>query len=408
MANARIKSLHIKHFRSFSDETIRLGDLTLLVGQNAAGKSNIVDAIRFIRDALIDGLDQAVSIRNGIRVVRQVSHGKRPFNVDIRIDYEVSPSADSRFENISPLQATYGFKLGSANDELRVVEESGDIIETSFLSLPDGAHEFVPTGLIRLERDKDGAISIAGEQVGRNIPFDELAHSRHWRLPHGSMMFPQTVSDVILRGARFASIYPNVMRTPAPSQATTTLTEDCRNWASVLRAMRKSPEGREDLKKVIALTKYVIPELEDVAVRSVGGFLIPHFRFSRGMGKRDMDLIPYQLSDGTLRLFGLLLALYQSPPATFLAIEEPEQMVHPGALHVLADAFNEAKQRTQLLVTTHSPYLLDLFDPSDIRVVSQGENGTRVGTVKSSQMKIIREGLMTLPEIMIMDGLEPQ
>ncbi|UWX04635.1 AAA family ATPase [Pseudoxanthomonas sp. NC8] len=81
--------MHIKHFRSVADQTIDLSDMTILVGQNATGKSNVVDAVRFMRDALADGLDQAVSIRNGVRVVRQASQSKKPFNIELKLEYKI-------------------------------------------------------------------------------------------------------------------------------------------------------------------------------------------------------------------------------------------------------------------------------------------------------------------------------
>ncbi|MEG3790992.1 AAA family ATPase [Lysobacter sp. CCNWLW3] len=412
MQFSRIQRLHIKHFRSIAEQSIELGDLTILVGQNAAGKSNVVDAIRFMRDAMAEGLDQAVSVRNGVRVVRQASHSKKPFNVELRLYFQIEDSTPNTAlsQGVRSMSASYGFKFGSNNDELKVLEESGDLIHHEMYFDRDDDPIFYPVSTTWMERNKEGAIFLDGASSKRFVPVDELAMSRSYRfpMPVGNMLDTQTVFDLILADSRFAAIYPNVMRSPAPSQAAATLAEDCRNWASVIRGMQKTEEGQEGLTKVINLIRYVLPQLEDVAIKSVGGFLVPHFRFARGNGKRDMDLVPYQLSDGTLRLFGLLLALYQSPPASFLAIEEPEQMVHPGALRVLADAFKEAKERTQLLITTHSPYLLELFDLDSIRVVSQGENGTEVGPVSSKQLDIVRERLMTLPEIMVLDGLQPE
>lgn len=412
MRSAKITSLHIKHFRSVSEEIIDLDDLTILVGQNAVGKSNVIDAVRFMRDALADGLDQAVSVRNGVRVVRQASHAKKPFNIELRLDYEIEEESNQAnlFSSPKKIGASYGFKLGSNNDELKVLEESGHLVHSYIVFDHDDNVTFVPDALTLLERDKNGNVYFGGERGKRQVLADELAMSRQARYPMfvGNHMDTQTVFDFILREAHFAAIYPNVMRSPAPSQAATALAEDCRNWASVIRAMRKTADGVASLSKVISLMKYVLPQLEEVTIKSVGGFLVPHFRFDRGAGRRDMDLVPYQLSDGTLRLFGLLLSLYQSPPPTFLAIEEPEQMVHPGALRVLADAFNEAKERTQLMITTHSPYLLDLFDADSIRVVSQNSDGTTVGRVSQKQLDLVRSRLMTLPEIMVLDGLESE
>ena len=107
-----------------------------------------------------------------------------------------------------------------------------------------------------------------------------------------------------------------------------------------------------------------------------------------------------------MRLLGLLTALYQSPPRSLLAIEEPELTVHPGALGVLRDALLEISERSQLLVTTHSPDLLYDLPAETLRVVEKVDNITVVGKVAEEQRQAIAKKLFFPGELMRMEELE--
>src|SRR5687767_13273703 len=102
-----ISSIRIQHYKSLRDVSIvDVPQTMLVVGRNAVGKSNLMDALRFIRDAVVDGLDHAVSSRGGIEVIRQYSKS-RPFNVGFRIDFE------QRFGPDGSRPAYYEFKITS-------------------------------------------------------------------------------------------------------------------------------------------------------------------------------------------------------------------------------------------------------------------------------------------------------
>lgn len=153
--------------------------------------------------------------------------------------------------------------------------------------------------------------------------------------------------------------------------------------------------------------KGVIPAFQDVAVTTVGSYLVPRFKFS--LGAHDtVEFDPVQLSDGTLRVFGILLALYQVPPPKLLVIEEPEQTVHPGVLGVLVDAFREAAESTQIIVTTHSPHFIDHFEPEQVRVVTLQNGTTTVSRVKKTQLEAVKRRLMSMQDFMLAEGLLPE
>ena len=90
-----------------------------------------------------------------------------------------------------------------------------------------------------------------------------------------------------------------------------------------------------------------------------------------------------------------------------VGIEEPELTVHPGALMVLADLLREASRRSQILVTTHSPDLIDRLPVENLRVVNSDRGVTTVGPVSETQTEAVKQSLFSPGELHRMEGLEP-
>jgi len=151
------------------------------------------------------------------------------------------------------------------------------------------------------------------------------------------------------------------------------------------------------LKEALA---YVVPCVIDIKVTQAGSFLVVelnHEDTSKDGRKARFDLSLE--SDGTLRLLGLLVAPLQDPPPSLIAIEEPELTIHPGAMGVLADIMKEATLRTQVLVTTHSPDLIDRLPIESIRAVIAEGRSTKVGMVADYQIRSVKEGLLLPGEL---------
>ncbi len=118
--------------------------------------------------------------------------------------------------------------------------------------------------------------------------------------------------------------------------------------------------------------------------------------------------LPLQLSqesDGFRRFYAHLLGLYQQPPKQTLIFEHPEDGIHPGALSLLAEEFKAAPQdgRGQVILTTHSPKLLDYFDAEQIRVVELDGFATRIGPVSNEQREAIHDRLIDPGELLTVD-----
>jgi predicted ATPase len=114
--------------------------------------------------------------------------------------------------------------------------------------------------------------------------------------------------------------------------------------------------------------------------------------------------------DGLRRFYAYLLALYQRPPKQILMFEHPEDGIHPGALALLAEEFKATPQqgRGQVILTTHSPKLLDHFDAEQIRVVELDGFRTKIGPVSSEQKEAIHERLLDPGELLTVDPARMQ
>jgi hypothetical protein len=120
---------------------------------------------------------------------------------------------------------------------------------------------------------------------------------------------------------------------------------------------------------------------------------------------RLLSLDVRQESEGLRRYLAHLLALYQTPSKQTLLFEHPESGLHPGALESLAYEFKvcPGDGRGQVILTTHSPQLLDYFPPDSIRVVDLQNLQTRVGPVAPEQMESLREHLLHPGELLTVD-----
>ena len=114
------------------------------------------------------------------------------------------------------------------------------------------------------------------------------------------------------------------------------------------------------------------------------------------------------MSSGTLYALGLVVAALQHPAPSLIAIEEPELNIHPGALDAIADILNIAAQRTQVVVTTHSPDLLDTkwIQPENLRVVEWGEGATHISGLGVAPIKALQQHLMGAGELLRANALD--
>jgi predicted ATPase len=237
-----------------------------------------------------------------------------------------------------------------------------------------------PPGIIPVVDEKSLALPI----IGGDARFQPLVHA--------------------LQQTALYSIFPDTLRAPQKYSAVKPMDLHGSNWSSILK---DQPEKSWKPELVSALHK-LTGDIEDIKVSQAASYLVVQFRHTSPNRKLKKWFDAAQESDGTLRVAGIVTALLQEPPVPVIGIEEPELTVHPGAIPLLYDFLQQATQRSQVILTTHSPDLLDRVDADDVRVVIRSQEGTTVARMSAEQREAVRTGLLTLGDVLRTEGLQPE
>lgn len=364
----RIRRVYIQNFRSIERTVVDLETLTVLVGPNGVGKSNFVQALHWIRSFVSGGEPPRVaSIRP------RWAHEPAPFGVEFDLDLG------------SDLTAKYSF-VASLTDSLE--------------RFPSVLHE--RCSVVRAGSEVNGFESREGRFL-REIPGIRavLAPDRLALTAAAAVPELRPVYD-LLAGIRWYSIQPE--RVGEGSFAETSgdeLSPTGDNAADVLKAIEQHLP--EDHARIERLLSQAVNGIESVGVRD-----LHRLRQLEFFTKENLPFHGLEMSDGTLRLLGLLLAIYQPRRPKVVVFEEPEATVHPAIAELLMQVFRDASRRQQVILTTHSPDLLDAKELSDeqIRVVSQRQGRTVIAPLGPASRQAIRERLYTPGELLRLSELD--
>jgi predicted ATPase len=388
----------ITNYKSVAQASLSFSAENVIVGPNGVGKSNLLDAIHFIRDAARDGLDHAVTKRHGIVSIRRWSK-TRPYNISIKLVFKRAG-----------MSGEYRVVIASAAGDFSVLEEEGIWDAPN----PMGQHSKDRKNVTcTFKRLSDGIVSYQiPENVFANTTFPNAPTSELILNQFGSNIFSPAsfffrgLYDQIVSCGAY-SIYPNKIREPQSISNLEVLSDDGTNLASIIRQMR-STTSRANRESLTLGMRQVIPILTEIRIESAGGFYVPVFRVKEPDNGYTHDLNMSQLSDGTLRMLGMLTAFYQPKAPVRITMEEPEQMIHPGLLPILIEAgrdYLDAGTARQAFFTTHSPGLLDLFEPASIIAASYVDGTSRFAPISKRQLDVIKDKLFSAGELLMAEGI---
>ena len=155
------------------------------------------------------------------------------------------------------------------------------------------------------------------------------------------------------------------------------LREDAANIAPFLKALREDgPEGVKSYREIVDAVRLVMPFFDDFTLAPVKFGPAQKVKLTWKQKGSDYPFQPYHLSDGAIRFICLATALLQPRPPSTVIIDEPELGLHPQAIAILADLIKAAASRTQVIVATQSPLLVDQFAVGDIIVAKRKDGAT--------------------------------
>lgn len=368
-----IERLTLTDFLSFGPgaHTVDLRPLNVLIGPNASGKSNLVEAFAVLRAVPKDlplpirqggGVEEWLwrgdASQRATRAAIEVVFAEKVIAkqaVRYRVAFESEAGsfvvADERIENRSgsPKPFFYfGYEhgrpmLNNASGTKRALERAAIDRTQSILSQ-------------RRDPESYPEVAATGDRL------KEILIYRSWSFG------PQSA----IRAACRADVQ------------TDRVLEDFSNLPARLAVLKRSPATK---KRLLESLSEVAPGFSDVEIIPEGGQL----RLYLTEGERNVPA--HRLSDGTLRFLSLLAILIDPGPASLVLIEEPELGLHPDVLPALRDLLVEASGRFQLVVTTHSTQLVDaMTEHADAVVVCEKDGGTsRLARLQPSQIERWRE-----------------
>lgn len=422
-----IDAIRFQGYRSLRDVEFRPGSLTCLVGANGAGKSNMVAAFNFVRNVYGEGLQQAVLDENGFDAMAwrgaDISD-TMAFTVEARVPMtELTPSRSGADENghserwldeMASLAIRHRFALERRSEGVF----SGYAIADEVIEIfPPPATGKSP--LVRGSRSDDGrSYKYAVRQPESDLPLDLLDSwillpnegfplARSLRLVERQLaiashrFFSPPLESFVgelsrIRSYRVSPDHCRFQGSPLPDGMLST--NGLGLPTAVAGLQKRYPAAWED---VLEAFFQLVPALADVVVeREYDGQLMLRFLEE----EQQSPWLTTQISDGTLRSLALLVAVFD-PRYRFILIEEPENSLHPWAIRVILDACRKATDShgKQIVLTTHSPIVVDRMRPDQLQVVWRegGETHLRPLTERDPDIaRLWEEGAANLSTIL--------
>ncbi|MGD0941833.1 MAG: AAA family ATPase [Terracidiphilus sp.] len=382
-----LQRLILQNYKSIASASIDFAPFTFLVGRNGSGKSNIADALAFLTEAMEWPLQTVFNRRGGpLSVVHRSPHNPvkttsgPPLEFGIGIEFTDVSGWNENFERLT-VGLRYAFLISVTRFGFRVVREQ------CVVNSPNEKR-------VWFDR-RDSKIRSSVEFLnGDQFPFispDALA------MPFVGTI-PQLTSAInAMKSMAAYSIDPGKLREFQDPDAGKRLLSDGSNAASVLGGIKADSAL---FRRLFEILSTVIPDLERVRPQTIGRK--QHLRFVQQWSPDERVLFDaFNMSDGTLRAFGILLALFQNERPDVLLIEEPETSLHPAATAAIVETLREESIKSQIIISTHSPEVLDLARPEsdNFKVVTWSKGQTHIGDITGAAKSSLQNHLASAGEL---------
>lgn len=368
----KLVALRAEGFRSLNNVSIPLHPLTVLVGPNNAGKSNVLDLIRFLGDSARLDLGPALDIRGGFD--RVAFRGEiAPRWVSIRVRTQTTKHASANAFNEYELR--FRQQRNRSGVSVLVRDE-----EFNFTRYRGGALRISVRG---------GAVDIvdqrsAGQESSRSIGLRQgaLGLSTLPKLPDDEGGADVRQMAELFETFRVVDIDVAAAREPSRLSGDR-LEADGANLAAFLHVLSREESVWQDF---VADAQGIVPGLQNVEFELIGGAARGVALVLREEGLRD----PTPLSDasfGTIRALALLAVLYDPNPPLLTCIEEIDHGLHPYAFDIIVERLRQASARTQFLIATHSPVLVNRLLPEELIVCErQADGSSRIPAIAPTEV----------------------
>ena len=387
-----IKRVKIQGYKSFKNLSLQLRPLMVIFGPNASGKSNFLDALYLISGAVTKRtLKEAFEGHRGLPLesfyygeegypeLLKKSNIKFVFDVDV----ELSPSVVEKIEGIVKARRT-----GIDSQTKKIITETSLRYHLEIEALPE-------TGYLRVMDEQLCAIKSNGEEKKRKPFLEKEGNKIHLRMEgQAHPVFHEIGLDhTVISTALYEPHHPHItafrmelanwhtyyleprvlMREDVPLAEIESLGPSGQNLAAFLNTLsHKHPKDYESLNLSL---KRILPTEATVDIQQFKEGLV-----GLRLSENGVWFSARLISEGTLRLLGLLAAIHPRNPAAIVAFEEPENGIHPVRLKIISEMLKNAvkEYHKQIILTTHSPIFPEYFDNDDLFICSKEQHQTTI------------------------------
>lgn len=348
----RIEYLKAQNFRVLRDvEFKKLSPLTVLLGPNGSGKSTVFDVFAFLAECFEMGLRRAWDKRGRAKELRS-RDAEGPITIEIKYrepDYPLITyhlSVDEKSGNPLVMEEWLQWRRGQRGKPFRFLEYREGKGRAVSGEVPDEKDQ-------RVDIPLKSADLLAVNALGQFEEHPRVAALRDFI----TGWYVSYLSADNARGQPEAGPQERLSRTGD-------------NLANVIQYLSEQHPDR--LEKIFEALRRRVPRIEKVLSE-----MMPDGRLLLQIKDAPFShpVLARFASDGTLKMLAYLVLLHDPTPPPFIGIEEPENFLHPRLLPDLAEECRQATERTQLLVTTHSPFFLNALRPEEVWVLWRDEQG---------------------------------
>lgn len=403
-----IKKMVVSNFKSIEQSEINFSPLCMIVGANAAGKSNLINVFRFIENIVTDGIDNAIALQGGATYLANV---RIPKGTPICIHFVLDMSDEGWIRNYNKGQfATeiksleYSFSIiphkrgnGYRIDEDHLVMRY-DCYRVKPEELPDDRFEnlncefsidFLKKNMSSSYQLRTNINEIEVPELKKELEKDYAPElflrfanedKRELMLSRISIMLPPCFSENTF--IRVFDFDPKELKKASSMASMKMLSENGSNIASVLHEILRRKESKE---KLTTLLKQYLPYVNGVSVESNIDKSFS-YKINEKFSRRDFHAS--FLSDGTVSIIALIIALYFEDRSNIIILEEPERNIHPKLLTNLLESAEDVSSEKQIIITTHNPEFLKHAKIENVRTISRNNSGNTIITEPASNAVI--------------------
>lgn len=366
----KLTHLEIRNFRSLKNVRVKTNDINVLFGPNGSGKSTFLDAIWFVRDCAIRGVDVASSYRShGIGAMWDRAGDESNISIQLETD-------------LAQYKITFGYSSGRiepfVGEKLYSKEESRNLVDRK-----------IGSDKVKFYHQKMDNYLINELREPEKLAFSRYIDLETWT-PDAAFTLDRLLDYVRFYHSREAALYA-LKKHGAESSYHKRLWERGENLWSVLRNLHDRKSIDEQYEVIIQFMQEGIRYFKDLLIEQTGPNSVYGSFVEKG---RKYPIRASGISDGHLQLLILLTALFSEgkDQPSLIIFDEPEISLHPHALAVFAKAVKLAAQKwnKQVFIATHSPVLISQFSLENILVTNKGEQGETIMT-RVSEMDEIQD-----------------